>query len=376
MSIIDMRSDTVTKPTPSMRAAMCNAEVGDDVFGDDPTINQLQEEVAKLLGKEAGLFVPSGTQGNLICALTHVTGRGGEMIVGDESHMHYYEQGNAAQFGGIHSRVIPTSSDGTLPLELVEAAICHPGEDAHRCETQLICIENTQNRLGGRVLSVEYMDALGSLAKRHGIPLHVDGARLLNAFVELRARRGAGDKNGEELTAARLVEAADSVSLCLSKGLAAPVGSVIVGSHSFIQRARRVRKALGGGMRQAGILAAAGRVALHEMVDRLLDDHENARKLVKELAAIPDLGLILPPVSEVETNIVYIKLHASLLQHITPAAFVEQCKDRGLLTVATGKDSFRCVTHYMITSADIDRAVDIIKAITIEAKKEQGHGQQ
>ena len=345
-AFIDMRSDTVTKPTAAMRSAMANADVGDDVFGDDPTVLELQRQCATLLGKEAGLFVPSGTMGNLISLLVHVDARGGEMILGDQSHIHFYEQGNSAQFGGIHSRTVRNQPDGTLDLAEIERAIRPPNTpDDHLPQTQLICIENTQNRMGGRVLSVEYMDALGALAKKHGVKLHVDGARLLNASVALCVPPAA------------LVASADSVSLCLSKGLAAPVGSVIVGTTDFIRRAKRLRKALGGGMRQVGILAAAGLLAINVMAKGLAADHAHAKQLAKAFQSVK--GIIVPPIENVETNILYIELDGAVLS-CTAAQLVAAVKAQGLLVTATDVMKIRFVTHYMIDDAAIARSIELV----------------
>ena len=246
MRIVDMRSDTITQPTPAMRRAMSEAEVGDDVFGEDPTINGLEEMVAKRLEKEAALFVPSGTMANLVSQLTHC-GRGNEMILGDQSHMFVYEQGGSAALGSIHPRCLENKPDGTMVLADIEAAI-RP-DDAHFPRTKLIVLENTHNRCSGSPLDVDYMHSVAELARRYELKLHVDGARLFNAAAAL----------GVE--AHTLVEDADSVSICLSKGLAAPVGSLVCGTHEFINTARRARKILGGGMRQSGVLAAAGIVA-------------------------------------------------------------------------------------------------------------------
>jgi threonine aldolase len=272
---IDLRSDTVTKPTPAMLEAMATAPVGDDVYGEDPTVTRLEAIVAELAGKEAAVFVPSGTMGNLIAVLSHC-GRGDEMILGDQSHIHFYEQGGTAALGGVHPRTLRNRADGTLDLREVEAAI--RGDNEHFPVTRLVCLETTQNRCGGVVLPLDYMDAAGELAHRHGLPLHVDGARLWNAAVQLG------------VSPARLLQGADSASLCLSKGLAAPVGSVVVGSAAFIRKVRRNRKVVGGGMRQAGVIAAAGIVAVTAMVERLADDHENARALARGLAEIEGLG--------------------------------------------------------------------------------------
>ncbi len=255
---IDLRSDTVTKPTDAMRSAMASAEVGDDVYGEDPTVNRLEALAAEMLGKEAAVFVASGTMGNLISLLSHGA-RGDEVILGDNAHIFYYEQGGMAAVGGMHPRTVPNLTDGTMALDALEHAI--RSEDEHFPYSRIIALENTHNRCGGRVLTADYTDAVGALAHAHGMVLHIDGARLWNAAV------------AQNVTPARLAAAADSVTCCLSKGLAAPVGSVIAGSEPFIRRARRNRKLLGGGMRQAGVIAAAGIVALAEMYDRLAEDH-------------------------------------------------------------------------------------------------------
>ncbi|MFO7601803.1 MAG: low-specificity L-threonine aldolase, partial [Candidatus Desulfacyla sp.] len=268
MRIIDLRSDTITRPTPAMRRAMAEAEVGDDVFGEDPTVNRLEEMAAQRLGKEASLFVVSGTMGNLVCLLTHCD-RGHEVLLGDRSHTFYYEQGGSAALGGVHPRTLPNEPDGTLDLGHIEGAI-RP-DNIHFPRTRLIVLENTHNRCSGSPLTPEYMRAVGEIARRHDLKIHVDGARIFNAAVALG------------VDASDLVSEADSVTFCLSKGLAAPVGSVVCGSRDFIREARRARKVVGGGMRQAGVIAAAGIVALTEMVDRLSEDHENARRLAEGL---------------------------------------------------------------------------------------------
>ncbi|MBT8352811.1 MAG: low-specificity L-threonine aldolase, partial [Deltaproteobacteria bacterium] len=264
MRIVDLRSDTITKPTPSMLRAMTQAEVGDDVFGEDPTINRLEEMAAERLGKEAALFVASGTMANLVSQLAHC-GRGDEMILGDQAHIFFYEQGGSAAIGGIHPRTIPNQPDGKIALQDIEAAI-RP-ENVHFPRTKLVLIENTHNRCNGNPLEVDYMNSVGTLAGSYKLKVHVDGARIFNAAVAL----GVDAKD--------LVSQADSVSFCLSKGLAAPVGSLVCGTYSFIEKARRARKVIGGGMRQAGVLAAAGIIALSEMIERLVDDHANANKL-------------------------------------------------------------------------------------------------
>ncbi|OGO18940.1 MAG: threonine aldolase, partial [Chloroflexi bacterium RBG_16_48_8] len=256
---IDLRSDTVTQPTPEMRQAMAEAEVGDDVYGEDPTVNQLEMMSAELLGKDSGVFVPSGTMGNLAAILAHC-GRGDEVILGHLSHTFLYEAGGISALGGLHPRTIPNQEDGTLRLEDIEGAI-RP-DNPHYPISRLIVIENTHNRTGGSVLSVEYTRAVAEIARRNQLSLHIDGARIFNAAV------------AQGVAAKQLAEPAHSVTFCLSKALCAPVGSVLCGSEDFIKKVRRIRKQLGGGMRQAGILAAAGRVALQKMIHRLGEDHQ------------------------------------------------------------------------------------------------------
>ncbi|KAK6915343.1 Aromatic amino acid beta-eliminating lyase/threonine aldolase [Dillenia turbinata] len=265
--MVDLRSDTVTKPTETMRAAMAAAEVDDDIAGHDPTALLFETEMAKIMGKEAGLFVPSGTMGNLISVLVHCEVRGSEIILGDDSHIHIYENGGISTIGGVHPRTVKNNEDGTMDLDKIEAAIRNPSYDLYPT-TRLICLENSQANCGGRCLSPEYTDKVGEIAKKHGLKLHIDGARIFNAGV-------VGNALGVPVQ--RLVQAADSVSVCMSKGLGAPVGSVIVGSKSFIAKARVVRKTLGGGMRQVGILCAAAMVALKEGVPKLEIDHKNAK---------------------------------------------------------------------------------------------------
>ncbi|KAG0578888.1 hypothetical protein KC19_4G057100 [Ceratodon purpureus] len=317
--IVDFRSDTVTKPTAAMRAAMANAEVDDDILGVDPTMSELQKQVAKIMGKEAGLFVPSGTMGNLIAVLVHCEVRGSEVILGDESHITAYEQGGISTLGGVHPRTVPNNADGTMDLKKLEAAIRYELDD-HFPVTRLICLENTQARCGGRCISAEYTDQVGELAKSYGLQLHIDGARIFNASTAL----GVAPE--------RLVRAADSVSVCLSKGLATPVGTVLVGSNEFITKARRLRKALGGGMRQVGILAAAGLVALRDMVGRLKEDHANARLMAEGLNAVKGLHVDM---TIVETNIVYVDVTAD--SALTPKEIVEAWKEYGVLAMTWGR---------------------------------------
>ena len=291
--VVDLRSDTVTKPTREMREAMMNADVGDDVFEDDPTVNKLQSRAAQIFGMEAALFVPSGTMGNLLCVLTHCSGRGEEVILGDESHLSICEQGSIAQLGGVHQRTIKTFQDGTLDLEELKSRV-HP-DDPHYCRTRLVCVENSHNRKGGRVIPPSYMDRLAETVKGMDIKIHVDGARIFNAATALK------------VPVADLLKHADSVSVCLSKGLGAPIGSVIAGKRDFIKRAHRLRKAVGGAMRQAGVLAAPGLIALEKMSLRLQEDHDNAQVLAKGLASMADLGIKFN-LESVETNIVFFNL--------------------------------------------------------------------
>jgi threonine aldolase len=342
MRIVDLRSDTITQPTANMRRAMAEAPVGDDVFREDPTVNRLEELAAERLGKEAALFVASGTMGNLVSQLTHC-GRGDEIIMGDESHVFFSEQGGSAALGGIHHRTIPNQPDGTLKLGDIETAI-RP-DDFHFPRTRLIALENTHNRCNGGYLDAGYMHAVGDIARRHGLKIHVDGARIFNAAV------------AQGVPADSLAAEADSITFCLSKGLAAPVGSVICGKTDFIAEARRVRKVIGGGMRQAGILAAAGIVALNEMVDRLAEDHANARKLSEGLSVIE--GLSIAP-ELIKSNIVFFKITRA---NLTPQEFTKRLKAEGVLVGPKAPDQIRAVTHYQVSSDDIDHALNIFTEV-------------
>jgi threonine aldolase len=346
-----LRSDTVTLPTPAMRAAMAAAEVGDDVYGEDPTVNRLEMMVADMLGKESAVFVSSGTMGNLISVLSHC-GRGDEMILGDRAHIFRAEQGGAAAMGSVHPHTVRNQEDGTLILEDVTAAIRL--DDMHNPVTRLICVENTQNACGGRVLSPAYMDAVGNLAHDHGLKLHVDGARLWNAAVALN------------VPAARLVQAADSVSVCLSKGLGAPVGSVVAGDGDFVMRARRNRKVVGGSMRQAGILAAAGIVAITEMVERLADDHAHAKALAEGLAQIE--GIEIDPAT-VETNIVFFTLTAP---EMTSAQLVSGLQARGVRMNGSAGRRLRMVLNHHVTSEDVTATLAAVRETIAEGAPVEG----
>ncbi len=341
--MIDLRSDTVTQPTPTMRRAMAEAELGDDVFGEDPTVNRLQELSAERLGKEAGLLVVSGTMGNLVSCLTHCQ-RGDEMILGDKAHIHLFEAGGVSALGSIHPRTVPNLPDGSLDPNDVLDAMRDPS-NVHHPKSRLLALENTHNRCDGAAVPLAKMDALGALAHEHGLAVHLDGARVFNAAVALG------------VPASRVVRECDSVQFCLSKGLSAPVGSIIVGSKAFIQEARRWRKAVGGGMRQAGIIAAAGIVALNEMVDRLAEDHANAKRLAVGLAESPYLDI---DPSLYHTDIIYFTL-GSGSPH-SPQAFLARLKERGVQVSSPTGAKFRAVTHYGISQADIDSAISAITA--------------
>lgn len=334
---IDLRSDTVTLPSDTMRAAMASAALGDDVFGEDPTVNALESDITRLTGKDAAVFVASGTMGNLVSVLSHCE-RGRAALLGTESHIFCYEAGGASVVGGVMYHTLPTLADGTIPLDAIDAAALPTTNNPHFAPTGVICLENTHNRCGGAVVPVSYFDDVATIAAKHGLPIHLDGARLFNASVAANTPIRAW------------CDRVTSVSLCLSKGLAAPVGSVIAGPRDFIGRARRLRKMLGGGMRQAGVLAAAGRVALAEMVDRLADDHALAQHLAQGLAALP--GLRVDP-ARVQTNIVVIELALGL----DPAAFLQRLEERGVRFVAFGGRRVRAVTHYGITKDDCDAAL-------------------
>jgi threonine aldolase len=328
----DFRSDTVTRPTPAMRAVMAAAPVGDDVFGDDPSINALEAEAAGLLGFEAALFVPSGTQSNLIGVMTHCA-RGDEFIVGQEAHTYRYEAGGAAVLGSVQPQPLNNARDGTLPLADIEAAI--KPDDSHFARTRLIALENT---IGGRVLPGGYAQAVRDLADRHGLALHLDGARLWNAAV------------AQGVAPRAIAQGFDSVSVCLSKGLGAPVGSVLCGGADFIKAARRWRKMLGGGMRQAGILAAAGSHALAHHIPRLAEDHENAARLAAGLARHERLD-----VGPAQTNMVFVGVPADIA-----AAFAAHLGADGIMITGTTRQ--RWVTHLDVGAADVDRALASVAA--------------
>ncbi|CAL1384768.1 unnamed protein product [Linum trigynum] len=344
---VDLRSDTVTKPCTAMRAAMAAAEVDDDVLGNDPTALRLEAEMARITGKEAALFVPSGTMGNLISVLVHCDTRGSEVILGDGSHIHVYENGGIAAIGGVHSRTVKNNEDGTMDLDEIEAKIRDPRLELLYPNTRLICLENSHANSGGRCLSVDYTDRVGELAKKHGLKLHIDGARIFNAAVALG------------VPVHRLVQAADSVSVCLSKGLGAPVGSVIVGSESFIAKAKILRKALGGGMRQVGILCSAALLAVQNNAAKLENDHKNAKTLAVGLNEIKGLKV---NVATVETNIIYVHLEETSC--LTAEKLYKKLQQHGVVVVMLGGPySIRIVIHHQISESDVQYTISCFKQV-------------
>lgn len=341
MEIIDLRSDTVTKPTPAMREAMAKAEVGDDVYGEDPSVNRLQDMAAEITGKQAALFVPSGTMGNLAAVLTHC-GRGDEVILGDLAHTFLYEAGGIAALGGVHPHTLPNQSDGTINIEDIRAAI--RGDDAHFPRTRLITLESTHNRRGGVALSLDYIQSVGALAQEHGLKLHLDGARLFNAAVDL----GIPAKDYAAPVA--------SLTFCLSKALSAPVGSLLCGTEEFIGRSHRVRKQLGGGMRQAGILAAAGIVALEQMIERLADDHVRAKRLAQEIGKNAGIDVYAQ-----NTNMVYIEMAEDM--PLSEDELLDELGKREIKIGQAGARKFRMVTHYWIDDDAVNRVIQAFTEI-------------
>lgn len=343
MKIIDMRSDTVTKPTDEMRRAMAMAEVGDDVYGEDPTINHLQELAAEMLGKEAGLFVPSGTMGNLLSVL-NVCGRGDEVIMGNLGHTFLFEAGGISALGGVFPNTLPNQADGSLLLSDIEDAI-RP-DDIHDPITRMVILENTHNRCGGTVLTPEYTQSVADLAHKHHLHLHLDGARVFNAAAALGV-------SADQLTAP-----VDSVTFCLSKGLCAPVGSVVCGSREFIKQGLRTRKVLGGGMRQAGVLAAAGIIALEKMSLRLHEDHARAKRLAEGLAKIPGIRFEL---GMPQSNMVFPSLTDEI--NLSTRDVVHKLGELGVKLGAVASKSFRLVTHYWINDEDIDYTIKAFEKV-------------
>ncbi len=329
--VVDLRSDTVTRPTAAMRDAMARAEVGDDVFGDDPSVNALQRRIAEMLGKEAALFVPTGTQSNLVAIMSHCE-RGDEYIVGQMAHTYRWEGGGAAVLGSVQPQPLEHQRDGSLALADIEAAI--KPDDSHFARSRLLCLENT---IGGKVLLLPYLADATALARRRGLASHLDGARLFNAAVKLG------------VPARDIALHFDSVSVCFSKGLGAPVGSALVGSREFIARAHRWRKMVGGGMRQAGVLAAAALHALEHHVERLADDHALAKRLAEGISGVPGLSVDAP-----QTNIVFANVSGE-----RAAGLIDHLKTRGVL--ATGLNRLRFVTHLDVDAEGVDRAIAAVR---------------
>ncbi|MDD5081805.1 MAG: low-specificity L-threonine aldolase [Dehalococcoidales bacterium] len=336
MKIIDLRSDTITVPTAEMRRAMYEAEVGDDVYGEDPTVNRLEQLAANMLGKEAALFTPSGTMSNLIAVLTH-THPGEEIILGSEAHIFWYEVGGASTLGGVVMRTVPNDPGGRMDPGAIEEAI-RP-RNVHQPQTTLLCLENTHNRCSGAVLTADYTATVAEIARRHDFRIHLDGARIFNAAVALG------------VPASELARPVNSVCFCVSKGLSAPVGSLLCSTRDFVERARKWRKMLGGGMRQAGNIAAAGIIALQKMIDRLAEDHANARRLAYGLANIP--RIVISP-ERIQTNIVVFEPAPGL----SAPDFVQTMNTQGVQFSYPGGRRVRAVTNRMVSAADIEEALN------------------
>ncbi|CAL1599647.1 unnamed protein product [Knipowitschia caucasica] len=364
--VVDLRSDTVTRPGAEMRQAMSEAEVGDDVMGEDPTVNELQKLAAETFGMEAALFVPTGTMGNLIAVMVHCRERGDEVIVGDKSHLHIYEQGGSAQLAGVHSTTLITLPDGTFDLDQLESKIRHGFPDPHYPRSRLICVENTHNIQGGRVLPLHFLKEVRSVADKYGLKVHMDGARLMNAAVALG------------VSAKTILQHTHTVSVCLSKGLGSPVGTILAGPSDFISRAVRCRKALGGGMRQCGILAAAGKLSLLKMVDRLQEDHRNARTFAQALLDCSS-DFFHVDLSAVETNILRFRLCADL----APAEFcarmsnIHQGEQSAMgqavqvLMYPHFENSVRAVWHLDISGEDTQWAIKKMNYLAAQLKEER-----
>ena len=338
--MIDLRSDTLTHPTQSMRDAMATAEVGDDVFQEDPTVQKLETLSAEKMGKEAALFVPSGCMGNLISLLSHC-GRGDEILLGDRSHISLYEVGGVSALGGIHPRPLPNNNDGTISIDLLEKGIRH--SDIHCPPTRLICLENTHNFCQGSPITPEYMTEVREIANKFGLKIHLDGARIFNAAVALG------------VPVAKLTEKVDSVMFCLSKGLSAPVGSLVCGSSEFIVKARKARKMVGGGMRQVGHIAAAGLIAINEQVDRLQEDHDNAKFLASQLSVLDGIEV---DVTRIKTNIIFFKLTG-----INGEVLLNQLEQNQIKILMTDADVFRAVLHREVSKEQVQRVVKTFQSI-------------
>ena len=341
--MIDLRSDTVTLPTNEVKQFIIDSPLGDDVYGEDPSVNLLQKKIAKIFNKESALFVPSGTMANLISVLTHCN-RGDEVILGNKSHIFFYEAGGISAFGGVHSHQINNNDDGTININDIENAIRKKGDD-HFPKTKLICLENTHNACYGSPINTDFFSEVKNIAKKHNIPIHLDGARIFNAAIAL-------NKSVDELT-----KDCDSVSCCLSKGLSAPVGSVILGSKNFISKAKSLRKALGGGMRQAGLIASAGIFSLDHMINRIIDDHSNAKILASKLNLIKNLEINL---NQVQTNIIFIYNRDKTLSNQDLLLSLEK---NNIKIDYKGNSKFRLVTHSGFRKEDINAVIKIFRKI-------------
>ncbi|ASS74135.1 low-specificity L-threonine aldolase [Tumebacillus algifaecis] len=341
--MIELRSDTFTLPTEEMLEAIPKAALGDDIYGEDPTVKQLEQLAAEMLGKEAAIFMPSGTMANLASLMAHCP-RGSKVLVGNETDIYIYEAAGASVCGGIMYEPIPTQPDGTLLIEDLAKAFPDDTSDPQFALPSLITIENPHNRMGGKVLPLSYLEEVHQFAASKGLPVHMDGARIFNAAIALG------------VPVCEVAQYADSIQFCLSKGLSAPVGSMVVGTAEFIEKVYRLRKMLGGGMRQSGLLAAAGIIALEKMVDRLADDHANARRLAQGLSQIEGIEVDM----DVPTNIVFFRVTA---EGYTWQRFVEECRQAGLNIAELGHGRIRAVTHSGVTTEDIDTALDIIRHV-------------
>uniref|UniRef100_A0A1A7YEN7 Threonine aldolase 1 n=2 Tax=Iconisemion striatum TaxID=60296 RepID=A0A1A7YEN7_9TELE len=365
--VVDLRSDTVTKPGPAMRQAMAEAEVGDDVMGEDPTVNDLQKIAAEMFGMEAALFVPSGTMSNLIAVMVHCRERGDEMIVGDLSHLHIYEQGGSAQLAGVHSTTVTTRPDGTFDLKWLESKIRHGYPDPHYPRSRLICVENTHNIQGGRVLPLHFLQDVRAVADQYGLSVHMDGARVMNATV------------AQGVPVSTILQHTHTVSVCLSKGLGSPVGSMLAGPQDFISRAVRCRKALGGGMRQVGVLAAAGKLSLQEMVGRLEEDHHNAKTFALALLEYNPF-LFGVEMAAVETNILRFQIKDPTL---SPQEFCTRMSQVGegeeaalgqavqVLMYPHFENSIRAVWHLGISPEDTQLAIQKMRFVASQHLNEK-----
>ena len=341
--MIDLRSDTVTLPTNKMKQFIMDSPLGDDVYGEDPSVNLLQKKIAKIFNKESALFVPSGTMANLISVLTHCN-RGDEVILGNKSHIFFYEAGGISAFGGVHSHQINNNDDGTININDIVSAIRKKGDD-HFPKTKLICLENTHNACYGSPINTDFFNEVKNIANKHNIPIHLDGARIFNAAIAL-------NKSVDELT-----KDCDSVSCCLSKGLSAPVGSVILGSKNFISKAKSLRKALGGGMRQAGLIASAGIFSLDHMINRIIDDHSNAKILASKLNIIKNLEINL---NQVHTNIIFIYNRDKTLSNQDLLLSLEK---NNIKIDYKGNRKFRLVTHHGFQKSNIETVINTINNI-------------